>query len=343
MSETPAPLSERVAAPTELRLPSHPLVVDWHPVTGADHDALVALDHAIGTADHPNYLPTREEVLEEYDISHVEPALDSLIGYDADGRAIAHGLVVCPPGRETLVRSILFGGVHPDARGLGIGRELLAWQVGRARQQLAASDARLPGWIVVYADDRATRTGPMVRRAGFAPARYFLGLERVLADPIDDGGDPDGVRLAPYDPSFSEAALAARNDAFRDHWGSQSMSAEQWSRFTGSDVFRADLSVVAADADGRVAGFVLAEVNEEDWARQGFSGTYVGLVGVVRDARGRGIARALLARHLDAARAAGLERSVLDVDSDSPTGALGLYTGMGYAPTQRETSYTIVL
>jgi ribosomal protein S18 acetylase RimI-like enzyme len=38
----------------------------------------------------------------------------------------------------------------------------------------------------------------------------------------------------------------------------------------------------------------------------------------------------LLAASLLASRKAGLERIALDVDSENPTGALGLYTGMGF-------------
>jgi ribosomal protein S18 acetylase RimI-like enzyme len=64
---------------------------------------------------------------------------------EIDGELVAFGLVVAPPDPETVVRSILEGGVHPAFRGRGIGPSLRAWQEGRARQQPAASDRELPG------------------------------------------------------------------------------------------------------------------------------------------------------------------------------------------------------
>ena len=69
------------------------------------------------------------------------------------------------------------------------------------------------------------------------------------------------------------------------------------------------------------------------------SGGYVALVGVVRDWRRRGVAPAMLAEVMRAARAAGHERIALDVDSENPTGALGLYTGMGFVATSRSVAH----
>jgi hypothetical protein len=37
--------------------------------------------------------------------------------------------------------------------------------------------------------------------------------------------------------------------------------------------------------------------------------------------------------------AQGFARSVLDVDSDSPTGALGLYEGVGFVPDTRSMAF----
>ena len=42
-----------------------------------------------------------------------------------------------------------------------------------------------------------------------------------------------------------------------------------------------------------------------------------------------------LTRTLEAGRAAGLERAVLDVDSESPTGAVGLYERLGFTTAKQ--------
>ncbi|MET1016492.1 MAG: N-acetyltransferase, partial [Leifsonia flava] len=170
-------------------------------------------------------------------------------------------------------------------------------------------------------------------------------VERVLSDAIRTVPVADGVEIRPFAPELSESTRLARNAAFRDHWSSQSTSPESWAHLVGGEGFSSDLSFLAVVDDGSgpdVVGFVLTIVNRDDWEGQGFTSCYVDLVGVVREWRGRGIAQALLARHFEAARAAGLDRSTLDVDSENPSGALGLYTGMGYVEANRHMSFVRV-
>ena len=148
------PLSDRVTAPPT-PAPRHPLITRWRAATPDDVDAVWEVVKAMDAVDHPNYITTRDEVAEELGYSFVELETDTLLAETADGRVVAAGVVVEPPGQETLVREFLNGGVHPEFTGRGIGRELLEWQVARGEQKLAASDARLPGWLVGYADERA--------------------------------------------------------------------------------------------------------------------------------------------------------------------------------------------
>ena len=348
MAQDQRPLTERVSAPAELRLPLHPDIAKWRPAIDSDIDGIWQLDRAIGRADHPNYLRTREEVSDAFGFSHFHPELDSLVGLDAHGRIVAYGWVVFPPGQVTLVRSFLPGGVHPQLRGREIGRALLDWQLGRAKQQLASSTKALPGWIQAFTDERAPQNARLYERGGLKLTRYFLSLERVLTEPIRSFDLASGIRIAQYTPDMSAAVHVARDKAFMDHWSSQPISGEGWASFVGSEVFRPELSFVAfgpgsdgpgSDGRERVVGFTMTTVNEDDWESQGFSGSYIDLVGVLSGWRGKHIAQALLAAQMKASRALGHERVTLDVDSDSPTGALGLYTGMGFHPTNRDLAF----
>jgi ribosomal protein S18 acetylase RimI-like enzyme len=336
------PLSERVRPAAAPRL-AHPDVADWRSVGEAELDAVAELERAISEADHPEYSTTRDDLADELGMSFVDREHDSIVALDDAGRAIAWGLVQQPPGQETLVRSIAMGGVHPRHRRRGVGRLLLDWQRARAEQQLAASERHLPGWIMAFSDDRAAGAAPLFDAAGFTAARFFAGLRRDLAEPIEPLELGDGLRLERLTAERFEQVREARNDAFRDHWGSQPSSAEQWRAFVSRTAFRPQLSFVAVDPviDAAV-GFVLADVDEDDWPRQGYSSTHVPLVGVARAARGRGVASALLAAHLRASAAEGIEFSTLEVDAESPTGAFALYERMGYRPAARETGYTIV-
>jgi len=344
MAETVRPLSERVSAPVELALPEHVDIARWRAATSADIDAIWDLVLAISRVDHPNFLAAREEVAEDFGFSFFDATTDSLLGFSANGALLAYGTVIISPGRRTLVKSKVSGGVHPQWRARGIGRVLLEWQLGRARQQLASSEQTLPGWIQAYADERAPQNARLLEHAGLSVARYFVELQRVLADPIRGGELGEGLRLAPYSAGVSVAVHAAHDEAFADHWSSQPLSDESWASFTAAETFRSELSFVVygTDAAGReqVAGYLLSTVNPDDWEGAGFSSSYIALVGVLRDWRGRHIAQALLGAHLVASRAAGHDRATLDVDTDSPTGAVGLYTGMGFVAAHRELVFT---
>ncbi len=331
------PLRDRIEVDPTPLLPTAPAGVLWRRATPADAEALAELAGAMAAVDHPEWAETAEELHEELTHSWVALDEDSVIG-ELDGALVAYGLQVAPPAPETVVRSIAMGGVRPSARGMGIGRELLAWHRLRARQQLARSELSLPGWHLLYVEEANESGAALARRAGLPLVRWFTNMVRDLADEIPEVSLPEGLRLATPTADDLEALREARNDAFRDHWGSQPSSAEGWASFTGSSVLRLDLSAIALDGD-RVAGLVLSQVNPADFALQGYEGGYIPLVGVVRDWRRRGVAPALLAEVMRRHRAEGFAKVGLDVDSENPTGALGLYTGMGFRPVSRSMAF----
>ena len=322
------PLSERVDALADLQ-PAPVAGVAWRPATLDDVDDIVGLAAAMAAVDHPDWSEPREEIDEVLTLSFVDIAHDTLIG-ETEGRVVAFGQALAPFEPETIVRSVLLGGVHPEFRGRGIGRSLLAWLEGRARQQLAASGLALPGWVLAYTQDRNPGAGRLFEHLGFETARYFAQLERSLDDPIPELDLPAPLRLVNASLDRSEATRDAKNSSFRDHWGSQPTPVEPWDNFMTASTRRLDLSFLALDGD-EVVGLVILDVNEGDWALQGYPSSYISLVGVVAPWRRRGVAPALLAASLRASRDAGLERTALDVDSENPTGALGLYTGMGFS------------
>jgi mycothiol synthase len=332
------PLSTRVGAATLPALPDGD-GLRWRTATVADAPALARLHAQMDPLDHPHFVVDEEEIAEDFAEPRFDAARDSVLAEDDRGVA-AYGIVLPLESRESIVRVILLGGVRPDLRGTGVGRALAAWQEARATHHLAAAEEALPGWLLVYADTE--HGGDAIRlfeHRGFRRERYFLELRRDLAEPIPSVEPGEGVRIVPWHADWSGSALEAKNAAFRDHWGSQPESLEHWDDHQRLAIFRRDLSflALATDDDGRerVVGLIRTDVNEGDWAAQGYPHAYVGLVAVVREWRGRRIAQALLARVLAASRALGYERVNLDVDSDNPSGALGLYTGMGFRQATR--------
>lgn len=338
------PLSSRIDAPRELPLPEHPEISAWRAATVADVDAIHATQSLADQVDHPEWVTPREDLEDDFRASHVDLSKDSLVAIDGNGDVAAYGYVVLGPGQDTRVQSYLPGTVRPDLRGRGIGRRLLDWQKGRSSQQLATSEKTVPGWSMVDVAHGNDAALALAQDLGFVISRYFTTMNRVAADPVPDVAAPEGIRIVRCTPDLFEATRLARNDAFRDHWGSQPRMPEEWAKITGSSQFRPELSWVAVDGDGadaRVVAFALTSLNEHDWESQGFSSGYIELIGVVRDWRGRRLAPALISRLLTSFGEAGLERAVLDVDTASPTGANSLYERLGFQAGTQETALVI--
>ncbi|MGF3052720.1 GNAT family N-acetyltransferase [Microbacterium sp. YY-03] len=338
------PLSRRIQAPANLPAVEHPALAEVRPATMADLEALIVLTHAAEAIDHPSWASPREEVEDLLEGPGIDATVDTLIGFAADGRALAFASIMPASSADTRVQVYTNGIVHPEVRGQGIGTMLLAWAKARATQHLATREETLPAWIAMYAQERTTDAIAIGLDAGFTVERYFHTMERDLAADIPDLAIGDDVEIVTFTPELREATRLARNDAFRDHWGSQPSSPEKWERFTTGEIFRPDLSVVAVERGTTIViAFTLSSVNEDDTELQGYRASYIDLIGVVRDRRGQKLAPALIAEALRRARADGLAKATLDVDSSSPTGANTLYEGMGFTATDVEVALVVEL
>lgn len=316
--------------------PRHPDVALWRGATRDDVDAIHAVFAAADRIDHPSWVTPREDVDDTFDLDDIDHARDTIVAVTADGEVVAAGSAMRHPDTTARVKSYLQGAVHPQWRRRGIGTQLARWQYARAVQQLAESGSTLPGELGFYVHDGNDGAVVIAEGLGLRTARWFASMVRDNAQPVPQLAPAVGIRLVDYTHDRDEDARLARNDAFRDHWGSLPSAPERWQKFVGGAFFRTDLSTLAVDADDRIVAFCLASVNEDDWETLGASNSYIDLIGVVRDHRGEGLAPRVIARTLQAITDAGLEKAVLDVDTDSPTGANTLYERLGFAATERE-------
>lgn len=369
VSESPRPpIAERAAPPSTLTLPTAGGLT-WRAATREDAPAWLALRNHIARADAQPYVETIEEIEELFDGAWRDMAADSLLGFGADGALVAWAQVECPPGDVTEARAFCWGGVHPDRRGEGIGRELFAWETGRARQLLAASGKDVPARIATFVEDE----GPASRirlfeRAGLGVRRYYSDLARPLigpdAAPVPEVALAGSLRLVPWSTDLDEPTRLAHNDAFRDHWGSQPQTREQWAQRAGfapewsfvvvdeapdvdallaSPDTDADTAAALRAGEPLVVGYELAARYTEDFAVRGYTFGYTDMLGSRRGYRGRKVALAALAEGMRAFAAEGMQYAALDVDTANPSGAHGLYASLGYVKTSGSRMYSIEL
>jgi GNAT superfamily N-acetyltransferase len=307
-------------------------MTDFHtrPYAPGDATAVAELINLLSAAGggHAAHVASEIEDLVHHEVRDV--AADTRVVIDADGRLAAVAFVPLPPdGGDRLE---LVGGVHPDRRGAGLGRQLLAWQLERA----AARHAELaPGatWHAqVIAGDADAAPIRLYERSGFTVARYFLEMSAPTT-PAPVAEPPAGLRLAPYDPALERAVHAAHTAAFRDLWGYQERTFDAWAPLTvRSSAFLPALSRLAL-AGSEIAGYALVYASETPGR------LYVGQVGTAPHRRRAGIASALLAGMLGAAGRAGYTTAGLDTDAANPTGAAGVYAKVGFTVDHRVVAY----
>ncbi|MGY1703899.1 GNAT family N-acetyltransferase [Geodermatophilus sp. SYSU D00697] len=312
-------------------LTARPLSLDDAPAAA---ELLAAAETVDGTGEHED----ADDLVEFWGNDRVDLARDGRAVCTADGRLVGWATAISPGGGRDAFRVWLEGRVHPDARGRGIGRVLLDWQLGRGAELHAAEQPEAPARLTVSVYRAMTSLEGLLRRAAFEPERWYWDMERPLTD-LPEVPVVPGIDLVPFGWDRDEEVRRAHNAAFTDHFGSTERDEAAWrSWFTGQRAFRPDLSVLAL-ADGAVVGYVLAYVYEADTRATGARQAHLGQIGVLRPARGRGVATAAITAALRAAAAADCATSGLQVDSENPTGAPALYRRLGFAPVRTRTSW----
>ena len=239
---------------------------------------------------------------------------------------------------DELVEAYFWMRIHPHARGIELGRDVVDWGTERLREM--AVERRLPARLRVGArDDHAYQIG-VLEFKGFQADRYFFDLARSLDQPMPDVMLPEGFTIRPLD---GEAELTAWvetfNQSFIDHWNHQDMTIERRQHWMRLLSYRPDLDLVAVAPDSTLAAFSYCLIEDANNQRMGVRDGWVADLGTRRGYRKRGLARALLTASIQAFKAAGMETAKLTVDAQNPTGALRLYESVGFQKVETWISY----
>ena len=307
-----------------------------------DLPGIVDVMTASHLADDFDYLPTIEQLRVEFEKpSGYDPRRHYLVA-EKDGRIVAAGHA-SHRVRDGADSYAVDPEVHPDHRAAGIGPALLFRLEAVAREMAAerASGGAAPngsptliGWCV----DSAVQTGRLFRDHGYAEVRYFFEMLRSPLDDVPDAPLPAGLEIRPVRPDDHRRIFEAEEEAFRDHWGAHDWTDADFEGMFAGPELDTTLWRVAWEGD-EVAGVCANWIYEEENERLGVSRGWLEQVSVRGPWRRRGLARALIAESLRAFRQRGLSEGALGVDAENPTGALGLYEGLGFRIAARATAF----
>jgi len=267
-----------------------------------------------------------------------DPTRDLVVA-EVDGELVAYARVFWNELVEGGRSYENFGFVHPAWRRRGIGAALHRHNEARLREIAAEHPDVTPQWFGSEGIDADPGTTALLLGNGYTAARYFYDMVAPTLDGITEPPMPDGLEARPVTRDQYRTIWEASAEAFRDHWGEEEWTDEDWTRFDANpDHADASLWRIGWDGD-QVAGAILTHPQVDENERYDRRRVYVAMVSVRRAWRRRGLARALLAGSLAAAREAGYTSATLGVDSDSPTGATALYESLGFATEKTFTAY----
>lgn len=314
--------------------------LQWRPVAAADVPAMTVLLADIEKADQYGWHLDADFLARWLADPLIDLARGSTAVFDGDVM-VATGVLAARVEADPVHAMHYEGGVHPAYRGRGLGAALLGWAAAAAGPLHAE---RFPGRpLTVQCQFPASDRGAaeLFAEHGFAPVRYFRKMARDLdGDDLPPARVPGGFEIVPYRADLDEPMRVAKNEAFREHWDVTPSTPAAWrAQFTGPE-FRPALSPLAISAaTGRIAGLIVTHESAAETAATGRRDAHLNNVGTLPEARGRGVATALIATTLRAAREHGYATASLGVDAENPTGALGVYEKAGFAVVDTWVTY----
>lgn len=283
------------------------------PATVDDVDEIQRLVTACERELHGHAETDRDTVAADLVRPRLDPARDTLLVYEATGRLAARAWV----DRRSEID------VHPEHRGRGLGRGLLAWVEARARQ--VGSEQ-----IVQTVPDNDEAAVALLYSVGYTPMVTAWQLQIDIPDEPLVPEPPAGITVRPFRPGDEHAAHQMTEDAF-DEWQQRRHSYQEWALLTVErDTFAPELSPVAFAGTEMVGAVLCLDI-------PGSEEGYVERVAVRRDQRNRGIARLLLHYTFRGCYRRGQRRCTVWTHSD--TGALALYERVGMTVRRSSTIY----
>ena len=255
---------------------------------------------------------------------------------DAEGRLVAWASVHDRAAGRTMIDLTASPDLGDADR---VAHALLSWIHASACQIAALRDVEVTQLdAMVYADD--TRLRGWLGREGYRHSRTWLQMSRSVLDADALPRPRAGTRVRRVAKHEDGSPIAADlqvvhhmlEESFADHFNSYRESFPEFvQRLRESPGHRWDhwwIAEVEVAGDYRPGGALVSSVLSAD--DTGAEGSYVDYIGVHRDTRGRGVAKALLHTVIRDAADRGRNRVDLEVDAASSTGADQLYLSMGW-------------
>ena len=278
-----------------------------------------------------------------------ENAIDSSLWFRV--RPSARNQGVARPGKVSL-RTVA------DAERQEIEEQIIEWGEGQLRE--IAGKFNASAQLRSAARDDQTERINWLSTKGFVPLRYFYRMKRSLIEPFpkpqlppgfvivlppgtEIASQKSGLQLSPFAggnlQKYLEASVEMVNQSFIDHWNFHDLTIEEIEYEFKDPNYRPELDLVAVAADSTFAAFCYCYISPGDNERSGCQEGWVCALGTRRGFRKQGLGRAMLLAGMEQLKAAGMEKAVLEVDAENPSGAMGFYESVGFSKFRTDVVY----
>jgi mycothiol synthase len=281
---------------------------DLAPPEESDLDALVELYRACDPLDAPGTVSDREDVAWRWRTAEFDRRKDAWVARTG-GRVVAYGWVF---------EGLADVRVHPDQRGRGLGRRMLALAEERAAAQGSRDGFLRQNVTNLMPDARA-----LLEANGYAYSHHYTLMAIDLPQRPDVPAPPEGVtvrayRLGPDDATVHAAFNRAWSQYEGDRWEPEPL--ERWMDAVESEDFDPRHWHVATEDDDVIAFCLGERYGEHGWIQY---------LGTVPEQRGRGLGRVMLLRGFATFRDDGVRRVDLTASSSNTPAARALYDSAG--------------
>ena len=283
------------------------------------------------------FVQTAEELAEEFDGTYCSLNHDVIVAI-YESSIIGVGYTIFLPSEVKEERCYIFGTTKPEFRGNGVGTAVMQWASEHGESLLRSTNRTIQKYLRSDMSATNSSAGSLFQSFNMSPVRWNDDLIIDLAD------SPEvftslGYSIVAWDSSRDEEARVVKNLAFMDHWGSTPTSKDGWEQLVHGSTARLDQSFFALDSNHNIVGLLLSHRYESDDEALGKRIGWIDKLATLAEHRKKSIGKSLITHALAAYKRDGLTHAALDVDTENPTGAYGLYTAVGFSTFRGKVTY----
>jgi mycothiol synthase len=291
-------------------------------------------------ADNFEYMKSPEDFKEAFEADSArDPAKELLLGEVRGGLvAFAEASLIERPSHE--LKCLNYAHVLPEFRGEGLREALLRFNE-KALREAACDKPRsmkkvFQSWALIDPNDWQR----ILLSEGYEQTWHVLEMVRPSLDDVKDEPLPEGLLVRHITEEDYRKVWDASKRAFKGQfWSDESLwDEEHYRQWLTSPQFAPDLWQIAWDGD-EVAGSVQSFIDEEENQTFGRRRGHTERVFVTPSWRGKGVAKALMARSLRLLKERGMTEATLDTEEANVHEAYKVYQKMGFQIVKQFTFY----